>query len=1125
MSTDRYIRVFVSSTFSDMQAERDYLVKFTFPQLHKLCESRAVTWGEVDLRWGITEEEKAEGKVLPLCLEEIRRCRPYFIGLLGERYGWIPDEIPQELIERESWLKEHLGHSVTELEILHGVLLDPKMADHAYFYFRDPSFIDSLPPESRAPYAEVPTAEEISKHDEQEAQRRAEARKDKLAQLKDRIRRSRLPLRENYQQPDQLGQCVLEDFTRLINDLFPEGQQPDPLDREAADHEAFAQSRARVYIPRREYYARLDEHARGDGQPLVVLGESGCGKSALLANWALKYHKSHREELLLMHFIGATPYSADWAAMVRRIMGEFNRRFGIEQETPDQPDALRAAFANWLQMASARGNVVLILDALNQLEDRDNAPDLVWLPPVIPSNIRLIVSALPGRALDDLKKRGWPTMQVKPLEAAERRQLISEYLAQYAKALSPAHAERVAEADQTGNPLYLRTLLEELRLYGDHFTLEDRINYYLKAETIYDLYQKVLARWENDYEGDSDLVGDAMSLIWAARRGISEAELLDLLSSDNEPLPFANWLPLYLAAEGSLISRQGLYSFAHDYLRDAVRDAYVPAERHQNAVHIRLADYFEPREINSRKIDELSWQLAEAKSWQRLCDLLTDQQFFTAVWRVNQFEVKGYWAEIEAESPLRMVDAYAAVTETPATDISYTWSVGRLLDDTGHAEEAFSLQRYLVDQFRQTDDRENLQACLGNQALILSARGELEEAMRLHKEEERICRELRKKDGLQRSLGNQAVILQKEGELEEAMRLHKEEEGICRELGDRHGLSFSLGNQALILAKKGEFDEVARLLREEERICRELGNRDGLSRSFGNQAVVVRASGGLDDEAMRLYKAQERICRELGNKRGLQAYLGNQALILQNRGELDEAMRLYEEKERICRELRDKYELQVCLGDEALILQDRGELDEAMRLHKEEERICRELGNKDGLKASLGNQALILEARGELDEAMRLHQEEEGICRKLGDKRGLQACLGNQATVFLARGELDEAMRLLKEQERICRELGNKNGLQASLGNQAMILTHSGELGEAMRLVKEEEQICRELGNRDGLVTSLINQASLLAHKMGQPQKALPLAEEAYLLATQHGLLALARQIEPILNSIRSLLH
>jgi hypothetical protein len=82
----RQIRVFVSSTFRDMQADRDVLVKKVFPQLRKLCESRAVTWTEVDLRWGITSEQQAEGKVLPYCLAEIERSRPFFIGLLGERW-------------------------------------------------------------------------------------------------------------------------------------------------------------------------------------------------------------------------------------------------------------------------------------------------------------------------------------------------------------------------------------------------------------------------------------------------------------------------------------------------------------------------------------------------------------------------------------------------------------------------------------------------------------------------------------------------------------------------------------------------------------------------------------------------------------------------------------------------------------------------------------------------------------------------------------------------------------------------------------------------------------------------------------------------------------------------------
>ena len=115
----RAIRVFISSTFRDMHWERDESVKQIFPQLRRLCDQRGVVWNEVDLRWGVTDEQKAEGRVLPICLAEIYNCRPYFLGLLGEGYGWVPDDIAPELLEQRPCLQEHRDRSVTELEILH----------------------------------------------------------------------------------------------------------------------------------------------------------------------------------------------------------------------------------------------------------------------------------------------------------------------------------------------------------------------------------------------------------------------------------------------------------------------------------------------------------------------------------------------------------------------------------------------------------------------------------------------------------------------------------------------------------------------------------------------------------------------------------------------------------------------------------------------------------------------------------------------------------------------------------------------------------------------------------------------------------------------------------------------
>ena len=76
----RVMQVFVSLTFRDMHAEREELIKRVFPELRKRCEARGVTWTEVDLRWGITDEQQAEGKVCPSAWPKIRHCRPFFIG-------------------------------------------------------------------------------------------------------------------------------------------------------------------------------------------------------------------------------------------------------------------------------------------------------------------------------------------------------------------------------------------------------------------------------------------------------------------------------------------------------------------------------------------------------------------------------------------------------------------------------------------------------------------------------------------------------------------------------------------------------------------------------------------------------------------------------------------------------------------------------------------------------------------------------------------------------------------------------------------------------------------------------------------------------------------------------------
>gem|GEM_PF-6705200 len=101
----RVIRIFVSSTFEDMKAERDMLQQGAFHRLREYCRGLGWQFQAVDLRWGINNEATIDQRTMEICLREIERCqeqspRPNFILLLGERYGWrpLPDRILQSVV-------------------------------------------------------------------------------------------------------------------------------------------------------------------------------------------------------------------------------------------------------------------------------------------------------------------------------------------------------------------------------------------------------------------------------------------------------------------------------------------------------------------------------------------------------------------------------------------------------------------------------------------------------------------------------------------------------------------------------------------------------------------------------------------------------------------------------------------------------------------------------------------------------------------------------------------------------------------------------------------------------------------------------------------------------------------
>lgn len=648
----RLVRVFISSTFRDFIEERDELVKKVFPELRRRCKERFVEVLEVDLRWGITEEQSKSGETLRICLEEIDRCRPsapvFFVGLLGERYGWIPprDYFKPDVLEDPNlgWVKEHIdGKSVTELEILHGVLRNETMRDKSFFYFRNDGYQDRHWDAITSHHAGI--VPPLTKEDFTNSKSPTpEADSAKQRDLKQRVRDVSFKWEpKDYETPKDLASLILEDLWTAINLIFPASSVPDALERESLEHAAFGQSRTKGYVPRAGLFEQLDKVLSADTVAKVVIGESGGGKSALLAAW-LKARENQIPQKTFTHFIGGTPESGSAEGIVRRLMATIREWGAVSEPIPeDLGDAVRV-LPEWLAIAgdAEKHGVLLVLDALNQLEN-ESERSLWWLPTELPRGVKLLASTLPGPAEDALRKRGFlkDAVVVPPLQDDEKRTIITKYLGTFSKGIATNLADRLAGAPQCANPLFLRVILDELRLRARHENLSQSLDRMLEANDSSELYVQVLKSLEEFDRARPNLVRESMGYLATARRGLTESELLQLLSdSENpstSPLPRQIWSPLYLALEDSLVSRNGRLGFFHDYLRQAVEREYLDEDWERKKIHGRFGevaeacftDRFSPS-LRNYGLSHGAWHLRLANNHERLWQLLSSTDYLAA---------------------------------------------------------------------------------------------------------------------------------------------------------------------------------------------------------------------------------------------------------------------------------------------------------------------------------------------------------------------------------------------------------------------------------------------------------------------------------------------------------------
>jgi preprotein translocase subunit SecA/nephrocystin-3 len=148
---------------------------------------------------------------------------------------------------------------------------------------------------------------------------------------------------------------------------------------------------------------------------------------------------------------------------------------------------------------------------------------------------------------------------------------VREYLDKtYRKHLEDPQLERIVDDPQNVNTLVLKTLLDEVANYGVYEKLDEKIEEYLKPDSIGDFYQVVLQNYETDF--GEEFIRHILSLIAVSRNGLSEDEILDITDTKDKPLL---WSQFFCSFRQHMVVKGGLVSFAHSHIREAVEERYI----------------------------------------------------------------------------------------------------------------------------------------------------------------------------------------------------------------------------------------------------------------------------------------------------------------------------------------------------------------------------------------------------------------------------------------------------------------------------------------------------------------------------------------------------------------------
>lgn len=441
-------KIFVSSTFRDMNEERDLFHTRICPELNEVAREYGESVAFCDLRWGVDttalESEEGSRKVLSVCLDEIDRCRPYMVVLLGERYGWIPsaDLLSETVRSRQEFELEELEKSVTALEIEYGALRNSDQMDRTLFYFRT---LDGSPSEDYTSESELHA--------------------EKLRKLKQRIERLGYHVKQYTVRWDEEHQCVcdldafaetvLSDLRDLLEGEWQTLSQLTPIQKELHSHWEIATQKGGQFAARYDLVSHYLDLLQTESC-FAIRGVSGSGKSTLMSRLALDLKE--QGSTVLPIFCGNSALCST-AANVRESLIDFlESELEIKTEQTDRQEYLDELVKRYAE--TDRSTLIILIDAVDQLLPDEDRDALKFLPSCLSERVKVVFSCT-----DDFKiLRALKIEEIPSLGREDRTAIVKGILHPSGRDLGEDVIQAIADKEGGEKPLYLSLLVSRLEM-------------------------------------------------------------------------------------------------------------------------------------------------------------------------------------------------------------------------------------------------------------------------------------------------------------------------------------------------------------------------------------------------------------------------------------------------------------------------------------------------------------------------------------------------------------------------------------------------------------------------------------------------------------------------------------